>query len=148
MNTAKATLSNFRQSPRKMRLVANLVRGKKATDALVHLDFTTKKASNPVRTLIASALANAKALDIPTENLIVTKIEVNAGKTMYRRMPAARGSAHPIRKRTSHISVELGTKGAEGAKANTHANTYASGNPEATNKKVVKAKSKTKTIKK
>ena len=117
MQTAKATLSNFRQSPRKMRLVANLVRGKKAVDALVHLDFTTKKASSPVHTLIASALANAKALDIPTENLIVKKIEVNAGKTMYRRMPAARGSAHPIRKRTSHITVELGNKG---AKANTY----------------------------
>ena len=108
MQTAKATLSNFRQAPRKMRMVANTVRGKKVTDALVNLEFTAKKASNPIYTLIQSALANAKALEIPTENLIVKTIKVDGGKIMYRRMPAARGSAHPIRKRTSAIFVELG----------------------------------------
>ncbi len=108
MNTAHATLSNFRQSPRKLRLVADLARGKKVADALVNLEFTTKRGALPVRTLISSALANAKALDIPTDNLIVTKITVNAGKTMYRRRPAAQGSAHPIRKRTSALYVELG----------------------------------------
>ena len=108
MNTAKASLFNFRQSPRKMRLVANLVRSKKVTDVLVTLDFTDKKASVPIKTLIASALANAKSLDIPFENLIVKTITVNAGKTLMRRQPAARGSAHPIRKRTSWVFVELG----------------------------------------
>ena len=55
-----------------------------------------------------SALANARALDIPTENLIIKVIKVDSGKILYRRMPAARGSAHPIRKRTSAIFVELG----------------------------------------
>lgn len=108
MATAHATLSNFRQSPRKMRLVANLVRGKAVAQALVNLQFTDKRAAKPISTLIASALANAKALDIPTDKLIVQKITVNAGKTMYRRRPAAQGSAHPIRKRTSAIFVELG----------------------------------------
>jgi large subunit ribosomal protein L22 len=108
MNTAKATLSNFRQAPRKMRLVANSVRGKKVTEALVNLDFVAKKASLPIKNLIMSALANAKALDIPTENLIVKTIKVDGGKIMYRRRPAARGSAHPIRKRTSAIFIELG----------------------------------------
>ena len=108
MNTAKATLSNFRQSPRKMRLVANLVRGKAVAQALVNLQFTEKKAAAPVRTLIASALANAKALDMNTDNLIISKITVDGGKIMYRRRPAAQGSAHPIRKRTSAIFVELG----------------------------------------
>ncbi|MES2213493.1 MAG: 50S ribosomal protein L22 [Patescibacteria group bacterium] len=108
MATAHATLSNFRQSPRKMRMVANLVRGKKVADVLVNLGFTAKRASNPIKTLIESALANAKALDIPTENLIVSTITVDAGKILYRRRPAARGSAHPIRKRTSAIFVELG----------------------------------------
>ncbi len=108
MHTAKATLSNFRQAPRKMRMVANTVRGKKVSDALVHLDFMAKKASLPIQTLIQSALANAKALEIPTENLIVKTITVDGGKIMYRRRPAARGSAHPIRKRTSAIFVELG----------------------------------------
>ncbi len=110
MTTAKATLSNFRQSPRKMRLVANLVRGKKVSDALIHLDFVAKKASYPVKNLIASALANAKAFEIPTDNLVVKTIKVDGGSIMYRRRPTARGSAHPIRKRTSSIFVELGEK--------------------------------------
>ena len=108
MKTAHATLSNFRQAPRKMRMVADTVRGKKVSDALTNLDFTAKKASLPIKTLIQSALANAKAQDIPTENLIVKVIKVDSGKILYRRRPAARGSAHPIRKRTSAIFVELG----------------------------------------
>jgi large subunit ribosomal protein L22 len=89
-------------------MVANTVRGKKVSEALVNLDFVAKKASAPIKTLISSALANAKALDIPTENLIVKTIKVDSGSIMYRRRPAARGSAHPIRKRTSAIFVELG----------------------------------------
>ncbi|MBA3733246.1 50S ribosomal protein L22 [Patescibacteria group bacterium] len=108
MATAHATLSNFRQAPRKMRMVANIVRGKKVTDVLTNLDFTAKKAAQPIKTLIMSALANAKSLDIPTENLIVKIIKVDSGAIMYRRRPAARGSAHPIRKRTSAIFIELG----------------------------------------
>src|SRR6185436_10391879 len=108
MKTAHATLSNFRQAPRKMRMVANAVRGKKVADVLVNLDFVAKKASLPIKKLIQSALANAKNLEIPTENLIVKTIKVDSGAILYRRMPAARGSAHPIRKRTSAIFVELG----------------------------------------
>lgn len=108
MANPHATLSNFRQTPRKMRLVANSVRGKKVSDVLVNLDFVAKRASLPIKTLIMSALANAKAMDIPTENLIVKTIKVDCGKIMYRRLPAARGSAHPMRKRTSAIFVELG----------------------------------------
>ncbi len=115
MATAKATLSNFRQAPRKMRLVANLIRGKKVADAIVNLEFVAKKASMPIKNLLISALANAKTLDIPTENLIVKTITVDGGTIMYRRRPAARGSAHPIRKRTSSIFVELGEK--EGKKS-------------------------------
>ena len=107
MNTAKATLGNYRQAPRKMRLVVNAVRGKKVAEALVNLDFITKRAASPIKTLLNSALANAKALDIPTENLIIKTIKVDGGPIMYRRRPAARGSAHPIRKRTSSIFVEL-----------------------------------------
>lgn len=110
MKTAKAKLSNFRQTPRKMRMVANLVRGKKASEALVHLDFVAKKASLPIKNLIFSALANAKTLDIPTENLVIKTIKVDGGSIMYRRRPAARGSAHPIRKRTSSVFVELSSQ--------------------------------------
>ncbi len=107
MAKASATLSNLRQSPRKVRVVADLVRGKKVTDAILSMQFTEKRASAPIRKLIESALANAKAQSMPTENLVVKTVEVNSGKTLYRRMPAARGSAHPIRKRTSMISVTL-----------------------------------------
>jgi large subunit ribosomal protein L22 len=108
MKTAQATLRNFRQAPRKMRMVVNAVRGKKVADVLVNLDFMAKKASLPVKNLILSALANAKNLDIPTENLVIKTIKVDGGSIMYRRRPAARGSAHPIRKRTSSVFVELG----------------------------------------
>lgn len=108
MAIASATLTNLRQSPRKVRVVARLVQGKKVADAIVSLQFTEKRASDPIRKLIESALANAKAQSIETENLVVKTIEVNSGKILYRRMPAARGSAHPIRKRTSQISITLG----------------------------------------
>jgi len=108
MAIASATLTNLRQSPRKVRVVARLVQGKKVADAIVSLQFTEKRASAPIRKLIESAIANAKAQSIETENLVVKTIEVNSGKILYRRMPAARGSAHPIRKRTSQISITLG----------------------------------------
>lgn len=107
MATASATLSNLRQSPRKVRVVADLVRGKKVADAILAMQFTEKRASLPIKKLIESALANAKAQSISTDNLIVKTVEVNGGKTLYRRMPSARGSAHPIRKRTSMISITL-----------------------------------------
>jgi len=107
MAIASATLTNLRQSPRKVRVVARLVQGKKVADAIVSLQFTEKRASDPIRKLIESALANAKAQSIETENLVVKTIEVNSGKILYRRMPAARGSAHPIRKRTSQITLTL-----------------------------------------
>lgn len=114
MKTAKAILKNYRQAPRKVRLVANAVRGKKVSDVLVNLDFLTKRSSLPIKNLILSALANAKNLDIPTENLIIKAIKVDGGAIMYRRRPASRGSAHPIRKRTSSITVELGEKESKG----------------------------------
>ncbi|MCX6703716.1 MAG: 50S ribosomal protein L22 [Candidatus Zambryskibacteria bacterium] len=107
MSKAIATLSNLRQSPRKVRVVADLVRGKKVADAIVSMQFTEKRASQPIRKLIESAVANAKAQSMSTENLIVKTIEVNEGKTLYRSMPTARGSAHPIRKRTSQITLSL-----------------------------------------
>lgn len=110
MQTAKATLSNFRQAPRKMRMVANAVRGKKVTEVLVNLDFVAKRASLPIKNLILSAFANAKNMGMSTDNLIIKTIKVDGGKIMYRRRPAARGSAHPIRKRTSSVFVELAEK--------------------------------------
>lgn len=110
MTEYTATLSNLRQSPRKVRVVANLVRGKSASDAVLTLQFAPKRAALPISKLIASAVANAKAQSVDADSLVVKKIEVNSGKILYRRRPVAHGSAHPIRKRTSQIFVALATK--------------------------------------
>ena len=103
MKEAKATLNTYRQSPRKVRLVADLVRGKKVEDALTLLAFVPKRAGLPLYKLISSAQANAEE----KKNLVVKKITVDAGPILYRRRPRSRGMANPIRKRTSHVSVML-----------------------------------------
>lgn len=106
MITAK--LNNYRQSPRKVRLIANLVKGKKVEDALEILNFAVKRASSPLKTLIESAISNAKNnFNLDKETLFVKEFRVDVGAILYRRMPRARGTAYPIRKRTSHIFVEL-----------------------------------------
>ncbi|OHA19124.1 MAG: 50S ribosomal protein L22 [Candidatus Taylorbacteria bacterium RIFCSPHIGHO2_01_FULL_45_63] len=106
----KAILRNYRQSPRKVRLVADLVRGKKVDRALTVLDFLTKKASEPVRNVIKLAVANARHnFHLDPDKLFIKEIRVDDGVTLMRRMPRARGSAYPIRKRTSHIEVLLAT---------------------------------------
>lgn len=101
----KAKLSNYRQSPRKVRLVTDLMKGKKVSDALVALTFVPKKASLPVEKLIRSALANAGGKD--AANLVISNIEVNEGTVLKRIMPRARGSASRINKRNSHVTVTL-----------------------------------------
>jgi large subunit ribosomal protein L22 len=116
MAQVKATLSNYRQSPRKVRLVANLVRGKKVSDAVSELSFLAKRAGDPVLTLINSAVANAKNLSIPTDTLFIKEIRVDAGLVMKRSMPRARGRAFPLKKRTSHVLVVLDTENPYAAK--------------------------------
>ena len=107
MNEIKAKLSDYRQSPRKVRLVADTVRGKSVDQAIVALSFIPKRSALPLKKLLNSAIANAKNLSMPTENLVVKEIRVDAGPTLYRRRPRSRGMANPIRKRTSHVSVIL-----------------------------------------
>jgi len=107
MSEAKAELNNYRQSPRKVRLVADAVRGKRVEEAITTLSFIPKRSALPLQKLLASALANAKNLSLPTENLIIREIKVDTGSTLYRRRPRSRGMANPIRKRTSHVSVTL-----------------------------------------
>ncbi len=107
----KAILHNYRQTPRRVGLVAGLIRGKKVKDALIALEFTTKRASLPMKRLLLSAVANAKnngAAD--AENLFITKITVDKGMTLKRMLPRARGSSSPIRKRASNVVIELGEK--------------------------------------
>lgn len=109
MITAK--LNNYRQSPRKVRLIANLVKGKKVDEALDILGFAGKRASLPLKTLIESAISNAKNnFNLEKDSLFVKEFRVDGGAILYRRMPRARGTAYPIRKRTSHVSVELESK--------------------------------------
>lgn len=106
-----ASLKNYRQSPRKVRLVANLVKGKKVDEALNMLGHVTKRATKPLAALVLSAVANAKNnFNIEKDNLIIKEMRVDGGAVLKRSMPRARGSAFPIKKRTSHVSVVLAPK--------------------------------------
>lgn len=108
MITAK--LNDYRQSPRKVRLVANLVKGKKIEEAKNTLAFLVKRASKPLSDLLDSAIANASHnFNIPADKLYVKEFRVDEGVVLKRRMPRARGMAYPINKRTSHIFIELDT---------------------------------------
>ena len=106
----KAVLKNYRQSPRKVRLIADLVRGKKADEALTILSFVDKRAAGPFAKVIASAVANAKGQGKNVDKLFIKTVAVDKGSVFKRFMPRARGSASRINKRNSHISVELGEK--------------------------------------
>lgn len=107
----KAFLKNYRQSPRKVRLLAGLVRGKKVDEALIQLDFANKRASLAMKKLIASAVANAKNnAKIDTDNLYIKDITVDKGVLLKRFMPVSRGMAHSIHKHTSRVNVVLGVK--------------------------------------
>jgi len=108
METVKAQLNSYRQSPRKARLIGDLIRGKKVSRALSDLSVTPKNASLAFEKLLKSALANAKNKDLKEEDLFIQEISVNGGPTLYRRRARARGRAMTIRKRTSHISIVLG----------------------------------------
>jgi large subunit ribosomal protein L22 len=106
----KAILKNYRQSPRKVRLVADVVRGKKVSDALATLQFVDKRAAESFAKVIKSAAANATQAGADVSQLIVKYVSVDKGVTQKRFMPRARGSASRINKRSSHITVELGQK--------------------------------------
>ena len=103
----KATLQNYRQAPRKMRLLADLVRGRQVDDALSVLEFTPKRGAKTFAKLIASAKANAQANNGASSELYIGDISVDEGVTLKRWRPRAFGRASRINKRTSHISVEL-----------------------------------------
>jgi len=106
----KAHLRHLRMAPRKVSVVAALVRGKPAGEALSILKFTRRAAAKPVAKLIASAVANATDLSkgqVDVDNLVVKSISVDQGPTAKRFMPRAMGRATPIHKKTSHVHVEL-----------------------------------------
>jgi len=111
---AKAVARFVRIAPRKARLVADIVRGKKVVDAFSILELTNKKAATPVKKTIKSAaynvINNNPEANLDIEDLIVKTIFIDEGPTMKRIMPRALGRAYRIRKRTSHITVIVGEK--------------------------------------
>ena len=110
---AFAKLNNCPTSPRKMRLVADQVRGEDVNKALAILKFSPKEASRRLEKLLLSALANwqAKNEDADIENaaLFVKEIRVDSGNMLKRLRPAPQGRAHRIRKRSNHVTLVLGS---------------------------------------
>lgn len=106
----KAVLKNYRQSPRKVRLVADMVRGRDVEEAMRVLEFTPRRAASVISKVIASAAANAKQTGKNVAALKVDTIRVDEGFTLKRFMPRAFGRASRINKRTSHIQVTLAEK--------------------------------------
>ena len=105
---AEASLSSYNQSPRKVRLVTELVKGKTIEEAIKALTFLPKRAALPIRKLIESAVANAKAKGEDTEGLKIKDIRVDSAGMLVRYMPRAIGRAAPVRKRRSRVIVALG----------------------------------------
>ncbi|HDZ06475.1 hypothetical protein LCGC14_0052500 [marine sediment metagenome] len=111
---AFAKLNNCPTSPRKMRLVADLIRGVKVEQALAILRFNPKEASRKLEKLLLSALANWQAKNeeasLEEADLVVAEIRVDSGAMLKRLRPAPQGRAHRIRKRSNHVTLVLGSK--------------------------------------
>ncbi|MFL5301435.1 MAG: 50S ribosomal protein L22 [Anaeromyxobacteraceae bacterium] len=106
-----ARLSYLRIAPRKVRLVADNVRGRPVGDALAMLKFTPNAAAKPLAKLLRSAVANAetKGGNVDVDRLVVKTLTVDGGPKLRRFMPRAMGRAYRVEKRTSHVFVELST---------------------------------------
>lgn len=106
----KAYLKNYRQAPRKVRLVADLVRGKSVAEASNALAFLPKRAAGMFQKLLASAVANAEHnFKLSPDTLKVISVAVTKGPTLKRIRPVSRGRAHRINKRTSIVTLTLGS---------------------------------------
>ena len=108
----KASLYNFKQSPRKVRLVADMIRGKRVLAARDALAFMPKKSSPEIQKLLDSAIANARQQGMNPETLFVKTITVDKGAVIRRMKPMARGRAAGIRRTMSIVNLELGTMAA------------------------------------
>ena len=113
-NIAFAKLNNCPTSPRKMRLVADSVRGKKVDTALTILKFSQKEASNKLEKLLMSAISNWQSKnedsDVEQANLFIKEIRVDSAGMLKRLRPAPQGRAHRIRKRSNHVTLILGSQ--------------------------------------
>ena len=111
---AFAKLNNCPTSPRKMRLIADLIRGMDADKALAELKLNPKEASGRMEKLLLSALANwetkneGKRMD--QENLYISEVKVDSGRMLKRIQPAPQGRAHRIRKRSNHVTLVVDSR--------------------------------------
>lgn len=104
----KSILYNIRIAPKKLNLIATMIRGKSANEALDLLKHLPKKAAPILWKALHSAIKNAEnGKNKKTENLVIEKVYVGKGITLHRSMPVSRGRAHPIRKRCSHLKIYL-----------------------------------------
>ena len=103
----RATHRNARIAPRKARLVADMIRGMNAAEALVALEFSPQRAAWYYKSVLKSAMANAEEQDADSSRLEVFEVRVDEGPTMKRIHPKDRGRAPPIKKRTSHLHLVL-----------------------------------------
>ncbi len=116
MTEARAVQRSLRQSARKVRLVADLIRGRPVNEAFSLLKFSKKGAAGPVRKVLLSAVANARVKAeraterLDEDQLYVKSATVDEGATLKRFQPAAMGRATPLKKRTSHITILVATK--------------------------------------
>jgi len=104
----KASLKHLRMAPRKVRLIADVIRGLEVNNALAQLKFLNKKATKPIEKLVKSGVANAEHnYELDKDNLKITEIRVDEATTLKRWIPRAHGRATTIRKRGSHINLTL-----------------------------------------
>ncbi len=118
---AVARLRNYPTSPRKMRLLADLIRGMEVENALNTLKFSTKDPSVPMEKLLLSAIANWRVknegVDVADASLFVKTIFVDGGRVLKRMRPAPQGRAYRVRKRSNHITIIVDSKNAVTAAA-------------------------------
>ncbi len=119
---AVARLRNYPTSPRKMRLLADLIRGMEVEKALNTLKFSTKDPSVPMEKLLLSAIANWKVknegVDIAEADLYVKTIFVDGGRVLKRMRPAPQGRAYRVRKRSNHITIFVDSRNGAGVNTN------------------------------
>ena len=106
----EVSLNHVRISPRKMRLVVDMVRGEQVEPALQILKFSKKRGAKLLEKLLRSGVMNAKQAEVDVDKLWISKCSVDMGKTLFRFFPRAQGRAAPIRKRSSHITLVLETR--------------------------------------
>ncbi len=103
---ARAVLKGFRESPRRVRMVADMIRGKRVGDALSILRFQQRKAAKMLTKVLNSAIANATENDkADADNLVVAKVNIDGGQIQKRWMPRSMGRANRLNRRTSHVTV-------------------------------------------